>query len=291
MTEPTKPLSIVKLLAKYGIYPAKRFGQNFLLDKSHLSKLLEPKELQQVSTILEIGPGPGNLTELLLKTPANVIAVEIDKRFGRLLDDRFGKNSNFHLVQADVLDRGKINPTIISKLKPTSDNWALVSNLPYQAATTIIVETLYLPFLPKVMCVTIQKEVARRLLGSPGNKDFSALTVLVQARANVKLISHIPPGAFWPSPKVSSSTVSITPFKKSNIIDINHLRKIVNQMFTHRRKTLRAGFLKKLPLNQQSITKEAFGQLGIDPKARAEQLNVIDFIELSNLLIKCEKTQ
>jgi len=280
-------LPIAKLLARYGIRPTKRLGQHFLVDRRYLDKIVQTHELSDVKTILEVGPGPGNLTELLLQTGAGVLAVEVDARFVRLLDDRFAGRPDFTLCQTDILQSGELNPRVISTLQESWEKgWALVSNLPYQVATTVIVEMMYLPVMPKVMCVTIQKEVARRLLGRPGSKDYSALTVLVQSFASVQLVCTVPSGAFWPRPAVDSATVKIVPKRESGIKAPQHLRKMVNLMFRHRRKTLRSGFLKVLPEEQKLQAEKAFQQLGTDPSARAEQLEIGDFIGLSNTMLE-----
>ena len=280
-------LPIAKLLARYGIRPTKRLGQHFLVDRRYLDKIVQTHELDDVKTILEVGPGPGNLTERLLQTGAGVLAVEVDARFVPLLNDRFAGGPDFTLCQIDILQSGELNPRVISTLQERwEEGWALVSNLPYQVATTVIVEVMYLPIMPKVMCVTIQKEVARRLLGRPGSKDYSALTVLVQSFANVQLVCTVPAGAFWPRPAVDSATVKIVPKRETGIKNPQYLRRMVNLMFRHRRKTLRSGFLKVLPEEQKLQAEKAFQQLGTDPSARAEQLEISDFIGLSNTMLE-----
>jgi len=289
MTNGGKSLSLTKLLAGYGIRPQKGLGQHFLVDTKHLSKLLQANELRAVDVVLEIGPGPGNLTELLVGLPVRVIAAEIDQRFVHLLEDRFGDRSNFELCRADILERGKLNPRVVTKVVPSSrSRWAVVSNLPYQVAGTVILESLYLPAPPRVMIVTIQKEVAERLRGRSGTKDFSALSVLTQARAEIELISRVPAGAFWPAPQVSSAIVKITPRGDDNVICHKHFRELVNRLFMHRRKTLRAGYLNTLSGRERTLATEAFTAVGIDPSARAEQLAVEDFIGLSNFMVERE---
>jgi len=287
MNQTNTALTVAQMLASYGIRASRQLGQHFLIDKRHLVKLIRINELAGVDTILEVGPGPGNLTELLLETSAHVLAVEIDDRFVRLLNDRFAGMANFELIHADILRRGKLNPTVTSVLESTwRKPWAVVANLPYQVATTVILELLYLDHRPEVICVTVQKEVARRLKASPGSKDFSALSVLAQSYTIVKLLAYVPAGSFWPRPNVDSAIVTLAARKTPNIRDGGHLRNMVNAMFKHRRKMLRTGFLRALPKSQQVLVETALTESGIDLAARAQQLGVDQFVALSNRLVQ-----
>lgn len=282
MTQPQKPTTIAKLLAGYGIRASKQLGQHFLVDTRHLVKLLQIKELSDVETLLEVGPGPGNLTELLVDTGKPVIAVELDRRFIRLLNDRF---TDLTLIHADVLQRGRLNPAVTSVLERSwGKPWAIVANLPYQVATAVILEALHLPHRPHVMCVTVQKAVAQRLRASPGRKAFSALSVLAQSYATVELVSTVPAGSFWPRPNVDSAIVKLIAKPRPGIHDGAALRDLVNAMFRSRRKTLKTGFVQALPREQQPIVNEALSGLGLEPALRAEQLDVDCFIQLSNVL-------
>ena len=285
MINADRPTSLAKLLAGYGIFPTKRWGQHFLVDRRHLVKLIQIKELQAVETVLEVGPGPGNLTEMLLDKGFRVLAVEIDDRFVGLLHDRFGQRDDFTLYRMDVLYRGRLNPTVTSALRACRPRpWALVSNLPYQVATTVMLEVLYLPFPPEVICVTIQKEVAARLGGTPGTRDYSALSVLVQSAAAVKRVSPVPAGSFWPAPKVDSAIVKLVPYRPPRVADAGQFRGMVSAIFRNRRKTLRAGFLKSLSPEERERFGRAFDELGIDASFRAQQLAVDDFIGLGNII-------
>ncbi len=289
MTENNKQQSLVKLLAAYGIYPARRFGQNFLVDRRHLVKHLQISELEDVKTILEIGPGPGNLTELLLKTGKEVLAVEIDERFIRLLNDRFGGCDNFRLRHSDILIGGRFSSEITTLLADNYEQpWAIIANLPYQISTTVVLEALHLPAPPAVMCVMVQKEVARRLKAGPGTKDYSGLSVLAQSHAAVELVANVPAGSFWPPPKVDSAIVKLVGRGETGIDDPGHLRRLVNAMFRSRRKTIRSGYLKPLAEEERDIAHKALQELEIEITLRAEQLPVETFIQLSNLIVRTQ---
>jgi 16S rRNA (adenine1518-N6/adenine1519-N6)-dimethyltransferase len=257
----------------------KHLGQHLLVDPGYLRKVIDNSELQDVDLVLEVGPGTGNLTELLIPAAKKVLAVELDRRFCELLRNKFA--TPFELFEGDILAAGDLNPGVLEKLP---EKWALVANLPYNVASPIMVEALYLPNPPKFMCVTIQKEVAQRMVAGPGTRTYGVLSVLIQALAEVKIVSHIPPGAFLPPPKVHSSIVKIVyaPEKAKTVADPAHFRKIASRIFQHRRKNLRGGWIKPLPADQQEKAAKALASLNIDPTRRPETLTVTDFVTLAN---------
>jgi 16S rRNA (adenine1518-N6/adenine1519-N6)-dimethyltransferase len=259
----------------------KRLGQHLLVDQSYLRKVIDNSELQEVDLVLEVGPGTGNLTELLIPVAKKVLAVELDRRFCEALRPRFCPP--FQLFEGDILAGGKLNPDVLTLLP---EKWALVANLPYNVAGPILIEALFLANPPKFMCVTIQKEVAQRMAAPPDSKTYGVLSILIQAFAQVKILSFVPPGAFLPPPKVHSAIVKITsrPDQSPPIHSPGDFRKLVSRIFQHRRKTLRAGWIKMLPPPQQQKAAAALAELNIDPTRRPETLSVQDFITLANLL-------
>ncbi len=259
----------------------KRLGQHLLVDPGYLHKIINNSDLQEVDLTLEVGPGTGNLTELLIPAAKKVLAVELDRRFCQILRDRFPPP--FQLFEGDIMAAGGLNPAVV-KLLP--EKWALVANLPYNVASPVIIEALYLPNPPKFLCVTIQKEVAQRIAAHPDTKAYGVLSVLVQAANRAKIIATIPPGAFLPPPKVHSAIVKITrdPHQAEQIKSPGHFRQLVSRVFRHRRKTLRAGWVKLLPRDQQEKAAAALAELNIDPARRPETLTVPDFIALANAL-------
>jgi len=196
------------LLAERGLRPRHRLGQNFLHDQNQLRKLIAAAQIAPGDLVLEVGPGTGTLTEALLEAGAAVIACEIDERLADLVADRLGERIT--LIRGDCLARGRaLAPSVVEAINGRA--FRLVANLPYQVASPLMTTLL----LDHANClgqyVTIQKEVADRLLAAPGTKAYGPLGIIIQALAEVKRIGAVPPTCFWPQPKVTSAMISIFP--------------------------------------------------------------------------------
>jgi len=288
MTNPPTTLPLAQLLAKYGIRPTKQFGQHLLVDRRHLVKLVEHNELPAIPSVIEIGPGPGNLTELLLAGGHRVFSVEIDERFLRLLRDRFGTHENFRLIPADAVDGGRLSGAVLNVLAEIEARpWALIANLPYQVGTVILVEMMHVAVRPALVCVMVQKEVGQRLKALPATSEYSALSVLAQSYMDVELVSYVPAGSFWPPPMVDSAIIRMKTRLSGTPSDPALHRAMVNAMFQFRRKTIQSGFVKRLPAAIQPAVAGALAELGIDPTLRAQQLDIQRFIGLSDTLVRC----
>ena len=207
---------IRQLLAAAGLKPRHRYGQNFLIDLNLMRKLAEAADVQAGDVILEVGCGTGSLTEILLDRGVRVIGVEIDHGLQRILRERFGEHPDFTLVQADALEtKHRVNPLILNLLarrEPTPGRFRrLVANLPYQIATPLLMELLYIePSLERLVC-TIQKEVGERLAAQPESQAYGPVSIIMQTLAEVSLLAILPPTAFWPRPKVESVMVAVRP--------------------------------------------------------------------------------
>jgi 16S rRNA (adenine1518-N6/adenine1519-N6)-dimethyltransferase len=222
------------MLAERGLSPRHRFGQNFLHDHNILTKLVDTSEVKNGDVVLEIGPGTGTLTEALLARGCTVVACEIDKGLVGLLSDRLG--SSITLIHGDCLVKKRLNPEIVTALgdKP----WRLISNLPFQVASPLIVELLANHSHCVGQYVTIQYEVAQRLMAKVDTGDWGVLSILVQRLADVSLITKVPNSCFWPQPKITSACVAILPkdyIPKQNIEAFNTF---VTSLFSGRRKQL-----------------------------------------------------
>lgn len=267
----------------------KRFGQHILKDEKYLKRIVESCDFSLIPLVIEIGPGPGNLTELLLKKAEKLVAIEIDKRFCAQLKTKFGQYPNFILIEKDALKSGKLADPILEHIQSVGKGrWALVSNLPYNIASTVIIEALYNEKPPLYLTVTIQKEVAERIIAQASTKEYSPISVLTQAVADPKIVSHIPRGAFLPPPKVTSSIVKITynEEKEKKIPDKSYFRRFITRLFIHRRKTIYSGFIKRLPDNEREKLDRIITQLNISAEQRPEELTVEELIKLTSAAYK-----
>jgi len=262
------------LLAAAGLRPRKRYGQHFLIDLNLMRKLVAAANLQPADVVLEVGCGTGSLTEMLLETGARVVAVEIDRGFSRIVQQRLGENPRLTLINADILaGKHAFNPQVTAALqaeKPQpGGRYALVSNLPYQIATPLLIEALLCE--PRFECLvcTVQKEVADRLLARAGQEDYGPLAVVTDTLAQARPLFTIPPEAFWPSPQIESVILHLRPLPpgKIPVTEPRAFAQFVRHMFTHRRKMLRtASHPGGHPLAP------AIELLGINPRARPQEL-------------------
>lgn len=259
------------ILGQRGLQPRRRFGQNFLHDKNQLTKLVDAAEIIPGELVLEVGPGTGTLTETLLERGAEVIACELDRDLADVIKERIGERVT--LIVGDALERGRrLNADIIAAIGGRS--FKLVANLPYNIASPLMAALL----LDHPGCsgqfVTIQKEVADRLLAEPCTKEYGPLTVIIQALAEVKRIAIVKPTSFWPQPKVSSAMVCILRKDAGDVgvADPHGFAAFVTELFTKRRKQLGAIFGRDHP--------EYAWPAGIRPEMRPEALDVEQLIGL-----------
>lgn len=275
---------IKKFLEHRNLGMQKKFGQNFLIDKNIREQLVDALNLDTKKTVWEIGPGLGCMTDLLLKTGANVIAFEIDRGFIEFLIENFEEHKNFYLIEGDVLKTWKLEAE-----KKIPD--CFFGNLPYNIASTLILDTIEAGvFFPKCL-VTVQKEVAKRFSAKSG-KYYSAVSVLVQAFYKIENIRDIGASSFWPAPNVVSTVIALhRKLKYHSLLDKRELFfSLVKGLFFARRKTLKNNFqnwLKKHGLPEFLVDKI------LSPKIqtlRAENLTVQDFVNLTELVVnKLEK--
>jgi 16S rRNA (adenine1518-N6/adenine1519-N6)-dimethyltransferase len=222
------------LLQERGLSPRHRLGQNFLHDHNILSKLVDASDVQTGDLVLEIGPGTGSLTEELLERGCEVVACELDRGLVGLLHDRFG--DSISLIEGDCLTKKQLHPEVVERL--AGRPWRLVSNLPYQIASPLLVTLL--TSHPECLgsVVTIQHEVAQRLMAQVDTKAWGVLSILVQRIAEVSLVTKVPNTCFWPQPKVTSACVKVVPEAKRKSQDNEEFGKFVTSLFSNRRKQL-----------------------------------------------------
>ena len=291
---------IRELLDRRGIQLTKSLGQNFLHDANQLRRIVEAAELSKTDKVLEIGPGLGPLTELLLEKAGEVLAIEKDGRLVEFLRGRFGtkernadlligalagqpektsgpnRSSAFHLLHDDALAFLKREP------RDWSD-WKLVANLPYSVASPILVELACGNRAPKRIVATLQFEVAQRLMAQADDDDYGILTLLVQLDFEPRSLFKIPADCFFPAPDVDSACVVLE--RRAQPLLPENLRasfvKIVKRAFSQRRKMM----LKLLKMDwPKEKLDTAFADLKISPQERAEKLSLEQFVALTEKL-------
>jgi 16S rRNA (adenine1518-N6/adenine1519-N6)-dimethyltransferase len=284
--------SLSILLRKYNLRPRKELGQNFLTDPTHLAKIVAIADLSPADTVLEIGPGPGTLTRLLAEKAGQVIAVELDPHMVNLLKNEYSHLKNLKIIEADILQtdlasllhppedsqqfsaQGPLSAIHNSQFAPPNPlSYKVVANLPYYITSAVIRHVLEASPWPERLVVTVQKEVAQRMVAKPG--QMSVLAVSVQFYGQPMLAHAIPAGAFYPAPKVDSAVVRIDTFAQPPLAGAEAKRffQVVKAGFGQKRKQLKnslaAGLHKPMP---EVI--EALSRAKIDPTRRAETLSL-----------------
>lgn len=251
----------------------KRFGQNFLHDQNVIDKIIRSINPKTTQNIVEIGPGQGALTYPLLEKLGQLNAVEIDRDLIQILNQHSPQYGKLTIHEGDAL---KFD---FNQLAQSNNKLRLVGNLPYNISTPIIFHLLEYIDVIADMHFMLQKEVVQRMAAEPDSKTYGRLTVMLQWFYDVDYIFDIPPGAFNPPPKVTSSLVRLTP-KAEPLAKLNssvQFSKLVNRVFQQRRKTLRNTL-------KGYLSADEIQALGISPTARAETLSLIDFANISNAI-------
>jgi 16S rRNA (adenine1518-N6/adenine1519-N6)-dimethyltransferase len=278
---------IEALLNGAGIRPLKRFGQNFLIDGNLIRKLVGAAGVRPDDVVLEVGPGTGTLTEELLAVAGHVVAVEIDKGLAGVCRERFGDNDRFTLLHTDVLERkSRIAPVVLETLHDRQlqlgGRMMLVANLPYQAATPLVVDLLLGDDQVSPLCFTVQAEVADRMLAPPGGKDYGPISIYAQALGTARRIARLGPQSFWPAPQVDSAMVRLEVHAETDPRLKAGLARVVHACFLHRRKTLKWTLRR---LVDDSTLQQIDADRRWDLDARPEQLTVTQWIRLAQFLV------
>lgn len=270
------------LLTERGIKPKNKLGQNFLIDLNLLDFLLRAAELTRDDLALEIGSGTGSLTARLVEHAGAVVSVELDPAFACLADEAVTDRDRVALLHADALkNKNELNPDVLRAVADLArrcgtTRFKLVSNLPYAVAVPVISNLLLSDMAIERMVVTVQWEIAERLIAVPSTKDYGALAVLVQSMADVEVLRRLPPAVFWPRPQVDSAIVRIdpNPRKREQVGNVSRFRNFLRDLYVHRRKNLR-GALVSLPSGTfgKSEVDAKLAELGIPGTTRAEALD------------------
>jgi 16S rRNA (adenine1518-N6/adenine1519-N6)-dimethyltransferase len=259
----------------------KSLGQNFLHDANQLRRIVEAAELTKQEKVLEIGPGFGPLTELLIEKAGEVLAIEKDKRLVEILREQFEtkckmQNSKLDLLHDDALEFLKREP------RDWSD-WKLVANLPYSVASPILVELAQSEHPPQRIVATVQFEVARRLMAEADDEDYGLLTLLVQLAFEARGWFKIPASCFFPEPNVDSACVCLAHRSKPLLSREQRLPfvKVIKRAFSQRRKMMLKLLKQDWPAERLS---QAWRALQLSPQVRAEAVSLKQFVKLTQEL-------
>lgn len=252
--------------------PRKRFGQHFLADPRSLDRIVEALAPEPSDTVVEIGPGRGALTDLLIPRCGRLIAVEIDRDLVRHLKDRYAEHPKVEVVEGDAL---KVEWGAMAGL-----SYLLAGNLPYYITTPLLFRILATP-RPRRAVLLVQREVAARLAATPGSRDYGALTVNVQVTASVRVVARVSAGAFHPRPSVDSAIVLLAPLELPLLLadEEDDFRRFVQAAFGMRRKQL-VRVIRELWVPDAERASALLAGLGIEPSARPEVISPPDFVRL-----------
>lgn len=249
------------LLASRGLSPLKRFGQNFLIDQNLVAKLVDESGVSAGDLVLEVGPGTGTLTEELLGRGCEVIACELDRGLAALLRERLGGHDRFTLVEGDCLaGKRRVSAELVGAIGDRP--FALVANLPYGAATPLVLALLTEHPHCRGMFVTIQREVGDRLAAQPRTDAYGSISIVAQSLATVRTIARLPSDCFWPRPDVASVMVAVERRADHGIDDPAGLAAFCQKVFEKRRKQLGSVLGRDLAWPE-----------GVRPTMRAEELS------------------
>ncbi|KAF0195603.1 MAG: dimethyladenosine transferase [Bacillota bacterium] len=282
MNDLVRPSRVSELLRAYGLNPSKGLGQNFLVDRHALEKIVGAADVHDEDVCLEIGPGLGTLTRELAERARTVLAIEKDKKLTPVLAETLADYANIELQFSDALevDYRKL-------LEPYSPPFKVVANLPYYVTTPLIMQLLETGIKWGKMVFLVQREVAERMTARPGTEACGSLSLAVQYYAQVKTIAVIPPNAFFPPPKVSSAVVLLEgrdkPGQHFGLVNEKLFFALIRAAFGQRRKTLLNALSAGLDVPKADIQRALAG-CGIPESLRGETLGIESFVKIANQL-------
>ena len=292
---PHTPAVLKQILKKRGIVLNKRFGQNILIDQNILLSIPDIAELKDSDVVLEIGTGTGGLTRLLAEKSRHVFTVEVDKGLFELSTDILRYYKNVTVLNADILKtKHELNPEIISLISGWLKNsgqthMKIVSNLPYNISTPVIINFLESKLPVVSMILTLQREITDRLKAIPGTREYGILSIIAQLFSDVKVVRTLPPEVFWPRPDVYSAIVRIIVNREKyadRMPDYSTFRKVIWAIFTSRRKTL-LNSLEYLGLHvSRESLKKVIDEVHLNERIRGEVLSIEQLLQLTEKIYK-----
>lgn len=267
------------ILKKNNFHFNKSFGQNFIFDKNLLQSIVRDAEINENTSVLEIGPGAGTLTKILSQNCKRVVAYEIDKNLENILNESLQDCANVKVIYKDIM---KVDIKQIEQ--DIAEDYTIVANLPYYITTPILFKFVEQSKKCKSIIVMVQKEMGERLIAKPNSKDYGAITVSLNYRCNVSITRIVKRNMFVPAPNVDSCIVKLTfEPEKFNIQNLKVLNDLIKYAFAMRRKTLLNNLKGKFEL-QDEVLLSCIRELGKNDAVRGEALSVEEFVNLSNLI-------
>ncbi|WP_298705247.1 16S rRNA (adenine(1518)-N(6)/adenine(1519)-N(6))-dimethyltransferase RsmA [uncultured Veillonella sp.] len=260
---------------RFGIHMSKKLGQNFLISRRVVDDIVKAAQLEPGEPVLEVGPGIGTLTQGLAQSGADVTAVELDRRLLDVLDHTLEGYDNVRIIHGDIL---KVNIPEIMNHKP----FKVVANLPYYITTPIIMSLLEMKLPIERLVVMVQKEVAQRMVATPGTKAYGALSVAVQYYTEPEIVLDVLPKSFLPAPEVTSSVVRCKLRKEPpvSVADEAILFRVIKAAFAQRRKTF-SNTMKTTGLKKEEI-EAILNRAQIDGNRRGETFDLQEFAHIAN---------
>ncbi len=283
------PSGTAEVVNKYNFNFRKKYGQNFLVDRSMLDKIVSAADVTDEDCVLEIGPGIGTMTQLLAESARHVIVVEIDENLIPILKDTLSEYDNVSIINNDIL---KVDIQELVDHYNEGRPIKVVANLPYYITTPIIMGLLENKVPLKSITVMVQKEVAERMQEGPGTKDYGALSLAVQYYSKPRVVTIVPPECFMPRPNVASAVINLELYEELPVKADNpeYMFRIIRASFNQRRKTLANGLSNDASLNlTRDDVYEALREMGKSESVRGETFSLSDFAAISNILVRKNK--
>lgn len=271
------PKIVKEITDLYSFRFSKSLGQNFLVDKNFVDKIVDAADVSG-ENVIEIGPGIGTITYEMAKVAKKVVAIEIDDSLIPIIEENMAEFDNFELIHEDIL-KADLEKIVAEEF--AGESFKVVSNLPYYI-TTPIIEKLVTSNLPcKDMTIMVQKEVADRMLATEKDKEYSSLSVFVKYYSDAKKVTNVPKSVFMPQPKIDSTVLKLELRKYTDDVDEAKLFSLIHAGFNKRRKTILNSLSDAVEKDKLRL---AFEKLGIKDNLRAENLSLDDFISLAKII-------
>ncbi|WP_262122841.1 16S rRNA (adenine(1518)-N(6)/adenine(1519)-N(6))-dimethyltransferase RsmA [Anaerococcus sp. Marseille-Q5996] len=271
------PKVVREIIDLYDFKFKKSLGQNFLIDKNFVDKIVDAAEIEN-QNVLEIGPGIGTITYEMAKLAKKVVAIEIDQTLIPILEENLGEFENAKVINEDIL---KVDLKKLVEEEFNGESFKVVSNLPYYITTPIIEMLITTGIACEDMTIMVQKEVAERMVASESDKEYSSLSVFIKFYTDAKVVINLPKSVFMPQPKIDSTILNLKLRLYDDKVNQDMLFKLVRAGFNKRRKTILNSLSDVVAKDDLKL---AFEKLNLAENLRAENLSLDDYISLANEL-------